>query len=107
MKISGYHAHVYFTDETFKQAERFCQEAAQRYALKIGHMHRHPTGPHPGRSCRLVFKPAFYDEVVEWLEQNRQGLSVLVHPLTGDDLADHTEHALWLGEPKKLLLEKL
>ena len=30
------------------------------------------------------------------------GLTVLVHGLTGDDLADHTEHAAWLGEPVEL-----
>ena len=107
MKISGYHAHVYFTDNSYDQADRLCREVAQRFALKIGHMHRNPTGPHPGRSCRISFKPAFYNEVVAWLEQNRCGLSILIHPLTGDDLTDHTEHALWLGEPQKLILENL
>ena len=27
------------------------------------------------------------------------GLTALVHPLTDDDLADHTSLALWIGEP--------
>ena len=27
------------------------------------------------------------------------GLNILVHPMTGDDVADHTANPLWLGEP--------
>jgi DOPA 4,5-dioxygenase len=37
-----------------------------------------------------------------WLSLNRQGLVVLIHPLTGDDLADHTEHAIWMGAVRPL-----
>jgi len=28
---------------------------------------------------------------------NRDGLTILVHPETGDDVPDHRDHALWLG----------
>ncbi|MFQ5938851.1 MAG: DOPA 4,5-dioxygenase family protein [Alphaproteobacteria bacterium] len=35
---------------------------------------------------------------------NRDGLTVFVHPETGDDLADHLDHALWLGEKLELNL---
>lgn len=38
---------------------------------------------------------------------NRRGLTILVHPETGDDLADHSKHALWLGAVLPLDLEKL
>ena len=37
----------------------------------------------------------------------RDGLSVLVHPETGDDVADHSAHALWLGAPLPLDLDSL
>ncbi len=30
---------------------------------------------------------------------HRGGPTVLLPGLTGDDLADHTDHAAWLGEP--------
>jgi len=33
---------------------------------------------------------------------NREGLSVLVHPSTGDSHGDHLERSLWLGEKLKL-----
>ena len=29
---------------------------------------------------------------------NRQSLTVFTHPNTGDDLADHRDHAIWMGE---------
>jgi DOPA 4,5-dioxygenase len=31
-------------------------------------------------------------------------LNVLVHPQTGDDLADHSDNALWLGRKLRLKL---
>jgi DOPA 4,5-dioxygenase len=37
-----------------------------------------------------------------WLALNRNGLVVFTHPLTGDDLADHTEHAIWMGGVREL-----
>jgi len=38
---------------------------------------------------------------------NREGLDVLVHPETGDDVADHMVHALWLGKKLELDIEAL
>ena len=35
------------------------------------------------------------------------GLDILVHPETGDDVADHTTHSLWLGEKLELKVEVL
>jgi DOPA 4,5-dioxygenase len=38
---------------------------------------------------------------------NRDGLDILVHPLTDDMLDDHTVYALWLGTPINLKLDTL
>jgi aromatic ring-cleaving dioxygenase len=38
---------------------------------------------------------------------NRDGLPVLLHPETGDDLLDHTAHAVWFGTPLELRLDRL
>ena len=35
------------------------------------------------------------------------GLTALVHPLTNDDLADHTSLAQWIGKPLELDLVTL
>jgi aromatic ring-cleaving dioxygenase len=38
---------------------------------------------------------------------NRGEHDVLVHPLTGDDYADHAHHAAWLGDKLPLDLDVL
>jgi len=38
---------------------------------------------------------------------NRAGLSVLIHPVTGDDYEDHAHFPLWLGTALPLDLESL
>jgi len=42
-----------------------------------------------------------------WLMLNRDGLTILVHPETGDAYVDHTEHAAWLGGMLPLKVEAL
>jgi len=36
---------------------------------------------------------------------NRNGLSILLHPETGDDYRDHRAHAAWLGAVLPLRLD--
>lgn len=100
--VEGYHAHVYFDAQTIDQARALCEEATQRFGLKMGRVHEKPVGPHPDWSCQLAFEHAQLADVVRWLALNRKGLGVLLHPLTGDDLADHTEHAIWMGAVRDL-----
>ena len=38
---------------------------------------------------------------------NREGLDILVHPLTDDMVDDHTIYALWLGRPVALKLDTM
>ena len=64
-------------------------------------------GPHPMGSYQIAFAPEQFAEVVPWLALNRRGLIVFVHPETGDDLADHTEHAIWMGDRQELALDAL
>jgi len=45
--------------------------------------------------------------LLPWLMLNRDGLTVLVHPETGDDYTDHSAHAVWLGAMLPLRLEAL
>ena len=37
---------------------------------------------------------------------NRDGLTVLLHPQTGDGYTDHTAHAAWFGAMLPLRLEQ-
>jgi DOPA 4,5-dioxygenase len=51
---------------------------------------------------QVVFTPEEFGTVVPWLMLNREGLSVLVHPSTGDGYGDHMVRSLWLGDRLKL-----
>ncbi|BCT30541.1 DOPA 4,5-dioxygenase family protein [Pseudomonas protegens] len=101
-RIKGYHAHVYFDVSTIDQARALCEQAAQLFDLKMGRVHERPVGPHPDWSCQLAFAPEVFAQVVPWLALNRRGLVVFLHPDTGDDLLDHTDHAIWMGAMRPL-----
>ncbi len=101
-RIKGYHAHVYFDASTVDRARALCEQAAQLFPLKMGHVRERPVGPHPDCSCQLAFGAELIGEVLPWLALNRKGLVVFLHPDTGDDLLDHTEHAIWMGAIRPL-----
>jgi DOPA 4,5-dioxygenase len=96
-EIRGYHAHVYFDGETVEMARVLCERAAALFGVVMGRVHERPVGPHPMWSCQLAASPAQFAELLPWLSLNRAGLIVFAHPETGDDLADHRDHGIWLG----------
>ena len=53
---------------------------------------------------QVAFEVEEFPPLVPWLMLNRDGLDILVHPLTGNSLADHTRFALWLGHPCRCAL---
>jgi DOPA 4,5-dioxygenase len=105
--IVGYHAHVYFNADTVAQARALCEAAAATFPLKLGRVHERPVGPHPDWSCQLAFKAALFADVVPWLALHRGGLVVFIHPLTGQDLIDHRDRAIWMGAVRPLDLSVL
>jgi DOPA 4,5-dioxygenase len=78
-----------------------------RFQARLGNWHDEPVGPHPVAMYQVAFAAEEFPALVPWLMLNRDGLDVLVHPLTDDSVADHTRHALWLGTPLPLRLEVL
>ena len=56
---------------------------------------------------QVAFAVEEFRRLVPWLMLNREGLDILVHPLTDDSVADHTGFALWLGTPLPLRVEVL
>ena len=105
--INGYHAHVYFDESTLQQATVLCEEAGKQFSVQVGRIHQKPVGPHPSWSCQLAFDKNQYADLMTWLALNRKGLTILIHPLTGDDLIDHTDYASWMGEQQILNLDFL
>ncbi len=99
-----YHAHLYFEQETLAFAKGLCEKAGILFTLKVGRVHQKTIGPHPKWSCQITFTSNDFEQFIPWLETQRQGLSVLVHGVTGDNLKDHTDYAYWLGTEVELNL---
>lgn len=68
--------------------------------LFVGEMRNKPVGPHPKRQFEVHFLADSLPGVTSLVEAS--GLTAFVHPLTDDDLADHTTLARWIGEPVPL-----
>ncbi|WP_193170491.1 DOPA 4,5-dioxygenase family protein [Nisaea nitritireducens] len=96
-EILGYHAHVYF-DAGSAEAARALREVIERqFDIEMGRFHEKPVGPHPRWSYQVAFKPEQFGDIIPWLALNRGDLTVFVHAETGNELADHTQHVIWLG----------
>ena len=102
MGTAPYHAHIYYSEDDRAAAEalrdRFLAAPAQ--VLFVGRMMDKGIGPHPIAQYEVHFLEDARPDVVAAIEGS--GLRALVHPLTDDDLADHTSLAQWIGEPLEL-----
>lgn len=96
-----YHAHIYF-DDAERAAATELREGFGRDTeiLFVGDMTDGAAGPHPIAQYEVHFLGAAVPAIVAKIEAT--GLRALVHPLTDDDLADHTTLAQWIGEPVEL-----
>jgi len=103
--IKGYHAHVYFDADTVDRARALCETVRDKFGAEMGRVHEKNVGPHPRWSCQLAFGPEAFGEILPWLAMNRDGLTVFTHLDTGNDLEDHRDHAIWMGEMLPLKLE--
>ena len=106
-EVHGYHAHVYYDAASRPVAARLREQLVAGFPVELGRFSDDPVGPHPVSQFQVIFKTDAFQSVVPWLMFNREGLDILVHPLTNDEYEDHTSQALWLGTPVKLKLEVL
>jgi aromatic ring-cleaving dioxygenase len=105
--IQHYHVHVYYNPAQSRDRAALLRErvAAEFPLAKIGRWHDELVGPHPQAMYQIAFPSEMLADFVPWLMLNRDGLTVLLHPETGDDLTDHTAHAAWFGAVLPLRLE--
>ncbi|WP_298923527.1 DOPA 4,5-dioxygenase family protein [uncultured Ramlibacter sp.] len=101
----AWHAHIYFDAASVEQARALATQAGELFKAQVGRVHEKEVGPHPRWSVQLAFSGQTFDALIPWLDAHRDGLDILVHGLSGDDLADHTDHAYWLGRDWPLKLE--
>ena len=107
-----YHAHIYYAPGERAIAaglrDRLCAAgpddplSAIRF---VGALRDQKAGPHITSQFEIHFDERLLPAVEA--ELTRSGLRVLLHPLTLDDLGDHTYLGRWIGEPVELDLTVL
>jgi aromatic ring-cleaving dioxygenase len=102
--VYGYHAHVYFDANSEPVADRLKAALIERFQVEVGPNSGGAVGPHPVPQFQMIFTNAQFSTVLPWLMLNREGLDILIHPLTADMVDDHTVYACWLGNPIELSL---
>jgi aromatic ring-cleaving dioxygenase len=113
-KVGGapYHAHIYYSARERPLAASLQEKlrAARpddplSRLLFVGELRDHKAGPH----ITAQFEIHFYERLLPYVEAEltRSGLRVLIHPLTLDDLGDHTYLGRWIGQPVELDLTVL
>lgn len=106
-----WHAHIYYGTAERDAAEAlragFAEMMVEDHVpvLFVGRMTDRPVGPHPIPQFEIHFAEPGAPAIVAAIQ--RSGLRALVHPLTDDDLADHTTLGHWIGEPLALDLSVL
>jgi aromatic ring-cleaving dioxygenase len=102
-----YHAHVYYDVANRVGSEslrdlfiELSAEGSNPQISFVGMMVDRPIGPHPIPQYEVHFRAEARAKVITMIEA--AGMRALVHPLTDDDLADHTTLGHWIGEPIEL-----
>jgi aromatic ring-cleaving dioxygenase len=103
-QIKDWHAHIYFDPASRDAAWALRERIAAGFDIGMGRFHEKPVGPHPRFSYQVAFKNEQLAELISWLTLNRGDLTVFVHPNTGQDLEDHRDRAVWLGQQVPLVL---
>jgi DOPA 4,5-dioxygenase len=105
--IESYHAHIYYDPaSTRDRAERLRERIGAAFPQAVlGRWHDELVGPHPQSMYQVAFPTGMLAEFVPWLMLNRGGLTILLHPETGNDYRDHTAHAVWFGAVLPLRLD--
>jgi DOPA 4,5-dioxygenase len=115
--IRDYHAHIYYDPastcyydpaSTRARAARLRERVGAAFPeAKLGRWHDELVGPHPQSMYQIAFPRTMLASFLPWLMLNRDGLTILLHPGTGNDYADHSDHAVWFGAVLPLRLEVL
>lgn len=112
--IKNYDIHVYFDPTLDKGTYYYTQSRARQLVNDIYRLFPEAVlsapqevgivGPHLKPNYEIDIKPEAFGKVVAWLMQNnphwggKDGLTILIHPKTGDEWRDHVKSALWLGK---------
>lgn len=95
-----YHVHIYYNSETRAAAHAFLVKHRLRSWSRrpwISTMIDENIGPHTSSMFQVNVDDDFMDEYMEFFNRENPGLSMLLHEVTGDEIADHTTGTRWFG----------
>ena len=101
---TAFHVHVYWRSPEERAAALALREGfAERFpSARLGRVHEAPMAFHTQPMYQVHLDGVALGTLLPWLRHHRRGLSVLLHPLTGDVVAEHLDEAIWLGRPLPL-----
>jgi DOPA 4,5-dioxygenase len=109
-EVKTYHIHIYYEvgQESEAGAKALARKIAHAFPQHVGEVHEYdkPGGPHAASNVAVHFSAKGFGEIVSWLQFNAGGLSMLVHPKSGDVIKDHIDYGLWLGPKRDGLLSE-
>lgn len=111
-KDAGYmnifHLHIYYEAETSDFAGHLRLDVLENLdVVDCSPLISKNVGPHTSSMFEVSVTDTKLEKVVGWLERNRNGLSVLIHPVQKDEYEAHTVKAKWLGRPLPINLDRL
>lgn len=104
-QILDWHAHVYFDPASRDAAWALRERIEKAFPIEMGRFHEKTVGPHPRFSYQVAFKNEQFAPLLSWLTLHRGDLTVFIHPNTGQDLEDHRDRAIWMGQQVPLVLD--
>ncbi|KAF9407049.1 hypothetical protein BGZ94_002844 [Podila epigama] len=109
-EVKEYHFHLYYYQNNAKSREsaiairnKLGDLIDQGYVTVVpqnvpGGIFPGPVGPHVIGSFEVWCPIESFARLFSWFTLNRGKHSVLVHPLTREQLLDHTDRAIWMGQ---------
>ncbi|KAJ3207757.1 hypothetical protein HDU67_007259 [Dinochytrium kinnereticum] len=116
-EIKEFHFHVYWITSdasaraaalNFRKEILRLNEAKFFVAVPLERVNEGPMGPHPMGSYEVWCPTEYFARVYQWMARNRpSNVSIFIHPLSKEQLLDHTYRASFLGPSMPLYLETL
>ena len=109
MHILEFHFHIYFEGREKEALELWSlikRKSTFFTAIPL-RMNREAVGPHPVPSYEVWVPQESFAAFYSFILQHRGNLTVFIHPLTRNELLDHTDRATFIGKPYELHLARL
>lgn len=107
--MQTYHGHIYFSPDEIELAAQVRKNLIRAIPqlTYVGRLIPEPIGPHSQPMFEIHIPAAEIDIITPIIDEMRQGLSVLIHPVQNNELKAHTAYAKWLGQELPLDLKVL